>query len=284
MKTHGFLYLLHGSSIAFAFVPNANKPRLPSKLFEAPEVLAEEGVWQAYLDEDTTGLVYYFNSQTGESLWEPPTNTFPEVRLPRKKQRLADDLRREYRRSIELDEESETDDSNWFSGIFDQVKAAATVEEETFVEEENAAPAASWFDGFAAGMQKEISTEEVTEAPVEAEAESDWLGGFFEKSATKEEKPETEEKKEVSKSSNIFDTFAGKKQQDETPVAQQPKVMTEPGKKKDPKIGGVVKKPITGGTRTATPKVEVRAAPIKIDIASNILPHPAKVRAHNEYL
>ena len=44
-----------------------------------PEPLATEGDWAAYLDGGNTGLVYYFNSITGESLWEPPTETFPEI-------------------------------------------------------------------------------------------------------------------------------------------------------------------------------------------------------------
>ena len=63
------------------------------------EPLASEGDWQAYLDEETTGLIYYFNSQTGQSLWEPPTSTFPSIKLPRRKQRLAESLRTEYRQA-----------------------------------------------------------------------------------------------------------------------------------------------------------------------------------------
>lgn len=40
--------------------------------------LATDGDWSAYLDEKT-GYVYYFNAKTGESLWEPPTSSFPKV-------------------------------------------------------------------------------------------------------------------------------------------------------------------------------------------------------------
>lgn len=45
------------------------------------EPLAREGAWTAYLDEETTGLVYYFNNETGESSWDKPTTTFPEVKV-----------------------------------------------------------------------------------------------------------------------------------------------------------------------------------------------------------
>mmetsp|Transcript_630 Transcript_630/g.844 ORF Transcript_630/g.844 Transcript_630/m.844 type:complete len:457 (-) Transcript_630:135-1505(-) len=44
--------------------------------------LAREGDWAAYLDEDDTGLVYYFNGKSGESSWDPPTSTFPPVTVP----------------------------------------------------------------------------------------------------------------------------------------------------------------------------------------------------------
>ena len=43
--------------------------------------LATEGNWSAYLDTNYN-RIYYFNHDTGESLWEPPTDTFPEVNLP----------------------------------------------------------------------------------------------------------------------------------------------------------------------------------------------------------
>ena len=57
--------------------PRAASPT--SRLWSTPEPLATEGDWSAYLDNDRTGYVYYFNGVTGESLWEPPTTTFPFV-------------------------------------------------------------------------------------------------------------------------------------------------------------------------------------------------------------
>jgi len=44
-----------------------------------PEPLATEGDWSAYIDTETTGYIYYFNNVSGESMWDPPTSTFPVV-------------------------------------------------------------------------------------------------------------------------------------------------------------------------------------------------------------
>ena len=38
--------------------------------------LEEIGEWAAYLDENGSGLIYYFNSRTGESTWETPNDEF----------------------------------------------------------------------------------------------------------------------------------------------------------------------------------------------------------------
>ncbi|KAL7431852.1 hypothetical protein ACHAXH_006660 [Discostella pseudostelligera] len=50
-----------------------------TRLYSAPEPLAVEGDWSAYLDSESTGYIYYFNTVTGESTWEKPTPTFPTV-------------------------------------------------------------------------------------------------------------------------------------------------------------------------------------------------------------
>ncbi len=234
---------------------NMKGTRIASKttttsLLGAPEPLGEEGAWQAYLDEETTGLIYYFDTATGESRWEPPTGTFPVVRLPRKKQRLADNLRREYRKARkegnvfgeseevdeeyssatsvleqeeeevvdEFSEEEEQPSGGWFTNIFGD---SGEVEEEIYeepepveeiIEEEKAAPT-NFFDGFFGGGS----------APVEDEG------------AVVEEEVPTEEKKG---GFNSFFTAA----------------------------------PVEKKIINTTPK------PIQINIGSHILPHPAKVR------
>ena len=58
--------------------------------------LASEGDWTAYLDDESTGLVYYFNKKTGASLWEPPTDTFPPITLKGRKRRKAREKQLEF--------------------------------------------------------------------------------------------------------------------------------------------------------------------------------------------
>jgi len=68
--------------------------------------LAKEGDWSAYLDEENTGFVYYFNKRTGESLWNAPTKTFPDVYLSPQQRVLAKSKQKEYKKSIAMAAES----------------------------------------------------------------------------------------------------------------------------------------------------------------------------------
>lgn len=214
-------------------------------MHSVPEPLAEEGSWQAYLDDETTGLVYYFDTATGESRWEPPTATFPAVRLPRKKQRLADTLRKEYRQSRQgmMSGEEEAEDVGVGIGaLFSSVTSVleeveAPKEEEKVVEdspmEEEGAPASGgWFSNLFGdnGAEEETIEETVEETPEPEEivveekpASNDFFGSFFSAPAAAVEDVAPAEKVEK----KIIDT---------------------------------------------TPK------PIQINIGSHILPHPAKVR------
>jgi len=65
-------------------------------LYEAKEVLAREGDWAAYLDMENTGLIYYFNTATGESVWDAPTSTFPKISMSKRKKEKMMNKRREY--------------------------------------------------------------------------------------------------------------------------------------------------------------------------------------------
>ena len=51
-----------------------------------PEPLVVDGDWAAYVDTEGTGLVYYFNGKTDESLWEKPYPSFPDVKRPNEQQ------------------------------------------------------------------------------------------------------------------------------------------------------------------------------------------------------
>ena len=95
------------SSGCLAFVmpsaPHSNfrRPTPTTRLYMDLKPLATEGDWSAYLDDETTGLVYFFNGKTGESVWEPPTDTFPAVKMTRTQERTMKQKRREYEESLE---------------------------------------------------------------------------------------------------------------------------------------------------------------------------------------
>lgn len=78
--------------------------RAATKLYMDLKPLATEGDWSAYLDDETTGLVYFFNGKTGESVWEPPTDTFPAVKMTKTQERTMKEKRREYEESLEVKE------------------------------------------------------------------------------------------------------------------------------------------------------------------------------------
>jgi len=101
--------------------------------------LAKEGPWEAFLDEGTTGVVYYFNVDTGESSWDPPTATFPEVKMSRKDKKRMTAVREEYakeQRDVQKkkdDETKATRDSvfNWFMGADEKNKVSPSSTSDT---------------------------------------------------------------------------------------------------------------------------------------------------------
>jgi protein phosphatase PTC7 len=86
-----------------------------------PEPLCSEGDWTAYLDESTTGLVYYFNGKTGESRWVPPSSTFPSIKLSRSKKRVAEEKQKDYQAAISTPDE-ETEKKGFFSSMIKDKK------------------------------------------------------------------------------------------------------------------------------------------------------------------
>jgi hypothetical protein len=96
--------VLASTSEAFSICPSSTTTTRTSSSSSAlymanPEPIATEGDWSAYLDSENTGYIYYFNGVTGESTWEPPTDTFPAVN--------ADDARREQRRNERREKRAE---------------------------------------------------------------------------------------------------------------------------------------------------------------------------------
>jgi len=94
-----YIHQHHSNSKYFTHNPSS-----PSKVILAmagddksdPVPLAKEGKWQAFLDDGTTGLVYYFNVDTGVSMWEPPTKTFPKIRMTRREKKRMMVIREEF--------------------------------------------------------------------------------------------------------------------------------------------------------------------------------------------
>jgi protein phosphatase PTC7 len=298
---------------------SVNRPpdngRSTTRLFDAPEPLAEEGSWQAFLDEETTGLIYYFDVKTGESLWEPPTATFPEVRLPRKKQRLADSLRRDYRRKrqqeiygdvdagqdgstttlVDVEEEIEEVDDvgetqqevveqtpegpSWIEGIFDGGSSDAGAKEKKVAKDSTAGaasvkvedeePKRDWFGFLDEGKKTQPEVEEEDEAP--PPPQKDWFSGFFSSSSTtvEEEKAtgtDVAPEQDKGKKFGLFDSFATTFAK---PERVEPETVVTPEK---------VEKKAPVPKKMEEKIVDLTPQPIKIEIGSHILPHPAKMR------
>ena len=166
------------------------------RLFAAPEPLASEGDWTAYLDEETTGLIYYFNGKTGESRWEPPTKTFPSVAMSKESREMAESKRIEYiKQARQLDkdkqgilssvstyleeeevavkEAKEKEESKWFSRMFQEKEAAGEVQVE---EEKKEEP--NWFDFLFKEGEESAATATVTREPEPTVKEPEKKGFF----------------------------------------------------------------------------------------------------------
>jgi len=276
------LFLVLCSSSFFALVSAFQKPpysisrysiRRTTTLNDVPEPLAEEDTWQAFLDEETTGLVYYFDTATGESRWEPPTSTFPQVRLPRRKQRLADNLRKQYRetrREIMDDDESDNVRKNEIDigGIFSTV--TSVLEQDRESEEVNRNDLKTEGDQSSGGWFDNLFREGGTDEKVVKESES--LQEIIEEEKTP--------------AKNLFNSFftdgpTSTAEDGIIPISAAKNDGQEESKNglldsfSTPFFTSIVDRvenPDQGKIVNATPE------PIRIEIGSHILPHPAKIR------
>lgn len=206
------------------------------------EPLAKEGPWKAYLDEETTGLIYYFNTDTGESTWEPPTSTFPTIKMAKGQKDEMMAIRNKYVEEQGLAEEEEESGGvggvggglfggigNFFSGTNEAASntAAAAAATEEVVQEE--------------------PVETVSDASTTSQSSSN--KGFL----------------------NTFNSlFAPSTDTTTTSTTTEPTSTTTTTSSSSPE-------PIPMEEPEPEPVVEPEWKPISIEIGSKVLPHPEKV-------
>lgn len=252
-----------------------------------PEPLASEGDWTAYLDDETTGLIYYFNGRTGESLWEPPSETFPIVVLPRQLRRQAESKRSEYIKSLQIrDAKIELPESNTARSQADAKRKQKERQRQQkdgneggwfdFLFEEEPEPEPSWFDSVSSVLKSSDSN-----------GVSDKQSGSTGKGTATVAKDVQPVDVEEEKKPGLFERLV---------TAGTPSTETVTPAKKASRTGeerkpGLFERILTGTerellTRTSVketvPAVEIVPAeevltPIKIETASCVLPHPSKM-------
>lgn len=201
------------------------------------EPLAKEGPWKAYLDEETTGLIYYFNTDTGESTWEPPTSTFPTIKMAKGQKDEMMAIRNKYVEEQGLAEEEEESGGvggglfggigNFFSGTNEAASNTAAAVDAAATEE----------------VVQEEPVETVSDASTTSQSSSN--KGFL----------------------NTFNSlFAPSTDTTTTSTTTEPTSTTTTTSSSSPE-------PIP----MEEPEPEPEWKPISIEIGSKVLPHPEKV-------
>ena len=261
------LLLAAGAIIVDAFVPSsmtyrksyASTSSYRSTILQMGknlESLAKEGPWTAYLDDETTGLVYYFNTETGESSWDPPTATFPQISMSKRQEEEMLSKRDDYNvKRVAFEDATQMNGGKEASqggnrGIFGKLFAPKpksvpvvmeqaeeeSVEEEPEVVEQNSKP--SLFGGFFGGG-KTVNSEDKYNAETDFEAvieEEYYDQSLFEDAVATEADADTEKVKK-----SFFTSFSA------------------PGKRVEEDVVKDIPKTL------------------KIEIGSKIMPHPEKV-------
>ena len=242
---------LPSSSTIITITTKSTTTSTTTRLWSIPKPLANEGDWTAYLDEESTGLIYYFNGKTGESRWEPPTESFPIVNLPEDMRRKAEVKRLAYIRSVQEQERQQEKEETKTT----TTKTQRASEESTKIGAKEEKTSENWFDflfeddSSSSSSSSSTTTEEAPaveekEEPAKEE-EPNWFSSFFKAAAeTASEAAETL-KEEVATTATKATTTAA--------------VPTEKEEKKKIEV------------------VEPEVAPIKLEMATCVLPHPQKV-------
>ena len=255
------------------------------QLYSGLEPLAAEGDWTAYLDEQNTGLVYYFNGKTGVSVWEKPSATFPDVVLRGSTKRAAAEKQKEYLKSVAetnpnlkkgffqtimdasvadatTPTEVKKEDTDWFSPIYEQATAATTAiptPDQKIVEEQSESRSDS-------GNSWKIGS--LLDTPqAEKPKEKGFLDSFFGSGSSssvdvKDEKvePSKIEVKDAEKSIDVGEFFGNMFKAAASTFDSPDAVAT--------RVDDVTTTPSKSTTTTT---------PIKIESAAYVLPHPSKI-------
>mmetsp|Transcript_4599 Transcript_4599/g.5516 ORF Transcript_4599/g.5516 Transcript_4599/m.5516 type:complete len:580 (-) Transcript_4599:447-2186(-) len=264
--------------------------------------LITSGEWSAFFDETNTGLVYYFNMRTGESVWEPPTRDFPEVVLSREVRKNSRKIQREYRRRIREEERaSGIAEPDFLGGLFGGTPEKVVVPEpepEVVVEVKT-----GFFDSIFGGADTAKPVVAQTEPLIEKEksqpSPSFDLGSLFGGSGSApkdEEEGETlnmnniqsvDEEEEIEEKSsfglgNMFKGSSNQKDEDEDdeePDAGESLNLADFGKT----VAQEAPKPKSTKSKTPafsnpfSPKAPA-GPPLTLDTSSLVLPHPEKVQ------
>jgi protein phosphatase PTC7 len=242
-----------------------------TRLFSTPEPLVSEGDWAAYLDEENTGLVYYFNSQTGEALWEPPTATFPPVSLAAETRQRAEAKQQEYLQVMNVSDKSTASSSTATNGA-----NGAT----TFNGDKTAVKEASVKEATPVATTATATATTTTVKPQKKEKKKEespnWFDSFFTKNLNGNNKPASTTATAVTEPMSVEEDIQ------EPAVEPEPKSTTK--KQAFPMFDSFFKRDKTKNEYLQEIEVDEdemvttipRAKPITIDMAAYVLPHPAK--------
>jgi protein phosphatase PTC7 len=268
-----------------AFAPMRTSSRTStSRLWAGKnEPLASEGDWSAFLDQDNTGMVYYFNTKTGESKWDPPTDSFPSFTMDAETKELARQKRLAY---IEANSKEEPKKRGFLSSI---LASNEEEKEETVVEEKQESVA--WYQGLFDIKEGQAEEETKPAEKEEKETSKDESGGFLSNLLGK--RGSNGAVKADSQPLGVADKVLGGSKALESVKKEKPAK-----KKKDTPVtvtsededGGFLSSLLgkrgNNGVVTADSKPLNVAdkvfttggnKPLKLDTSSFVLPHPAKV-------
>jgi protein phosphatase PTC7 len=231
----------------------------------AQNPLATSGDWSAYLDQDNTGLVYYFNGKTGESLWEKPFPSFPDVQLTGDLKEIAKSKQEEYIRTQQQKRKQQqaaaSPKKGFFSKILEetqQVKGVSTLDSEKQEQKDEKQEKAEWFGGIFDDVIKS-QQEQVVSTPERRKTEEKGLFGLFDKP---QQQPAT-----------VTITSSQSQQQEQFSVTQTSSTTSSSRRRKKEEKG------LFGGWfDSSVEEEEAVIIPAKIEFASYVLPHPEKVK------